>query len=1079
MIENLIAILLPVALFVYFWLIGFSTQCVLGSKKNVLQNTLISPAIGIAITLLPVFLLSRAALPVKQFSFILSTSLFVLSILILIKQKPVIPFSRLLSFGGILIIAYFLTGRPLLYFGFNWLSYANDDMTNYCLAALRLLNYGYFDLPELKSILAGKDYSQYSWFWLVPGMVRSASELLLAWLSALTHRNPSQIFMPLLLSFHLTLISSIGAMVLGSKQFRKIALVTCLFVACSALTTLGAEYQLIAQVLGLSLFIGCGTLLQRLFYTNIKYRFNRNAILLAILVSSLLLAYPELFPILGLAFIIYSIIAFFKGWRPSKLFFLLLVVSLVESLFLLNSYWLNVISFLHVQMTEGVNGLKGDLFPYFLIPSGFADLWGLQTLATGFKEPFSSLSILLGMFFSVLTFWLSIKQISKQFFPAVITLTMVLLVIFLCWQKGQQSGFSLFKIAMYIQPFLFSVLAAGLIGWKVKTRIKLTAITFIATMGLGIQFSYVLASYGDIGQPFSELARASLTHFPSELSELTKKLPNQGIVISDTTNALTAKLQALYFADKNIEFPSSNIFFLPFAGRELFKRLSPETYKFALNLSNNLLNNTKKKAFTFLNSNNILLTNHFYKLNSNSNGNTLILAETPLRSIFNRIELAKETNRNYLISPSADISNHLIFVNSTLGQNYYFGHSKHISLHALQKDPFYPQSSFTRIGRYLLFQIINPSQQHRLVLDFTTTPNRHNQHRLPSAMVIGTKSYLLPLVGRGSARVFSPIFNHRTINETPYFMLDMGIDPSDIPRPRKGLMRLYGLDVPVGYQIFVGYARNISLISEEEYQQLTPPNNLKNFPNDLQNHNLAYSGIYEDGWVSEDATVTLSKGGETSLTIQGSFPSELNPKHESLYMSVSINNEEMTIKKISSGAFQFLVSLPKENERPVVHLHFNRTFSLPNGDDRFVSVKLNFIGFKTQEIGRQYKQPSFINNFAFAFKNKKLEYSGLYEDGWVSKEAYLKLAHPQGASTLVLNGFLPKQKNNIPMKVEIYADRKKIEEVAIKPGPIKLAMTIPESTLVKNILLKFNHDFICDKKDKRLVSLKLHALGFK
>lgn len=1073
---NIAAFLLPIGLFTYFGILGTATLSLLHTQRNLLQNLLLSPAVGIAFTLLPVFLFSRAGLPVKEFAIPLTICSFFLSLAIILYRKPIIPFSRYIGFALLFFIALCLTGRPLLHFGFNWISYANDDMANYCLGALRFLNHGYLDVPNSADMLQGKDYSQYYWFTFVPGMIRSGSELFLAWLSGVAHCNPLQIFMPLILTLHLTLISSIGAMVLVSKKYRKIALITSLFLACSALTTLATLYQLIAQVLGLSLLIAIGAIFQSIFVKTFKPLFFRQSLLFSVLICTLLISYPEIIPILGLACIAYFVVSLSRGWRPKRVFLILVALCLLESILLLNTYWFNIATFLHYQATAGLTDNKGDLFPYFLVPSGVADLWGLLPLATIFKEPFASLAIIAAFVFSGLAIFLSIKQATKAFFPAIISLLIILLGVYLCVKTGRQSGFSLFKLAMYIQPFMLAVIAMGIVELVVSRRVKIAAVIFFMSIGMVVQFSYLHASYGDLGQPYSELPQASSLHLASELRKLKKEVSNAKLIISEVPNVVSAKLQSLFLSDKNTTFPSSNIFFPIYAGGDIFMRTSPKSYEISTRLQATLLTHSLKLPFLIESSNKQPLINYFYKTPLPSSGDAMLLMETPLRSIFNRTQMVDDLNQNYVALPIESVSNHLMFVNSTLGQNYYLGESSHIGLYGLEKDYFYPESSVVSIGRYLLLQVVNPSKNYRLIFDFTKTLNHNGKHELPPAKIIADKNYSLSLVGRGSARAISNPFKSRVINGNSYFMLDMGTDATTSERPRSGLMLMYGRDVPLGHRLYVGHVRNISLISEAEYEQYTPPHFVSHFPSDLQNSNLEYSGIYEDGWFSEDVTLRLSQPSpQTKLIIKGLLPT-FRKQDAPVFMTVRVDNEKNIVKKISPGPFQFQIDAPHGNAKRDIKLHFSDSFSLPKGDDRLVAVKIDLVGFKSKDIGRQYTVPSYIDNFINAFKNRKFEHSGVFEDGWVSKDVYFTLGQGSRESKLVIKGELPKR---LPMLLlDVYLDDVKITESSLLPGPFNLVLTVPEGKRVRNIKLKFNKSFLLSKRDGRSVSVKIDKVGF-
>ena len=60
-------------------------------------------------------------------------------------RKPLLPWRQLTPFGAVVLGYLIYTGWPLLLYGFNWISYGNDDMANYCLAAERFLEHGYYD----------------------------------------------------------------------------------------------------------------------------------------------------------------------------------------------------------------------------------------------------------------------------------------------------------------------------------------------------------------------------------------------------------------------------------------------------------------------------------------------------------------------------------------------------------------------------------------------------------------------------------------------------------------------------------------------------------------------------------------------------------------------------------------------------------------------------------------------------------------------------------------------------------------------------------------------------------------------
>src|SRR5690606_36417036 len=101
----------------------------------------------------------------------------------------------------------------------------------------------------------------YYWFMHVTGLMRLGSEIVLAWVSALTGIKALGIFMPVIIAFGLIQLFSAAALVLHHGRWRSRALVSVVLLALSPLFMLGTLYQLIAQVGGLALALAATALL--------------------------------------------------------------------------------------------------------------------------------------------------------------------------------------------------------------------------------------------------------------------------------------------------------------------------------------------------------------------------------------------------------------------------------------------------------------------------------------------------------------------------------------------------------------------------------------------------------------------------------------------------------------------------------------------------------------------------------------------------------------------------------------------------------------------------------------------------
>ena len=190
------ALLTSLLLFVYFWLLGFSLLSLFKLEINDRQQHLISPTLGFSIITLLVYLINKFGIPVDDFSFYLTIliSLFIIIVVLYTKPKLCIDITKGASL--ILLFASLLIGYPMLIYGFDWISYANDDMANYVLAAQRLQENSFFSSPDFENLINGGDRTHHFWFMHAVMGHRVGSEVLLAYASSLTGLNAHQTFMP-------------------------------------------------------------------------------------------------------------------------------------------------------------------------------------------------------------------------------------------------------------------------------------------------------------------------------------------------------------------------------------------------------------------------------------------------------------------------------------------------------------------------------------------------------------------------------------------------------------------------------------------------------------------------------------------------------------------------------------------------------------------------------------------------------------------------------------------------------------------------------------------------------------------
>jgi len=156
-------------------------------------------------------------------------------------------------------------------------------------------------------------------------------------------------------------------------------------------------------------------------------------------------------------------------------------------------------------------------------------------------------------------------------------------------------------------------------------------------------------------------------------------------------------------------------------------------------------------------------------------------------------------------------------------------------------------------------------------------------------------------------------------------------------------MQLFGKDIIIDSRRLTAFARDISLVDEDEYRRFKAPTSISKFE-DLRNYDLEYAGIYEDLWFSDSAFVVLkSRKTDKVFNFAGVVPNIGNPNF-STRLTISIGKTKRTFP-LKVG--EFLVTVPVRSGETTqrVSFSFDSYQHLPFGDDRPVTLKLHYLGF--------------------------------------------------------------------------------------------------------------------------------------
>lgn len=933
-------LLLSLALFCHLALAGWAVQSLIGLRIGRTRSWLLAPVFGLAIVGLFVMGLNQSGLPVGNFARPLFAVTFLASLGVLVWKRAQLPIAGW-QYVLILLAALLMSGWPLLIYGWSWVGYGNDDMTNYCLGAERFLHHGFYDIPSTAD-LEGGDYSQLYWMLHIAGQMRFGSEHLLAYMAGLTGLKTTAIFMPTVLAFALAQLAAVMGLAIAAKRGRRVAMAAGILLAAAPLWHAGTMYQLIAQVAGLGLLAGILGLVARTRFPASWAGRLRLAAGSSCLIAALCIFYPEVLPFLVLGWAVYCA---FQMWIRRRWFSGLLPTAgcaLLFTLVLLRHNTLSTVFTLLGQVQDGMNVeatvARVSLFPYFLMPAGPAFFLGLDVFVAPYAEPWASLALVAGFVLGAgaLAIWM---RGLRNVVASTAILAAMAPVGGLLFLSG--NGFGLFKLTMFALPFLALEVARFTEGTHHR-RLVLTFGAALLAIWVTGTFRYTIAATNLTPSVASELLDASVSR---------GLLPNDP-AWTDTTSSPVNKLLML-------EAPAARpVFISQLVAATILGRAAEPFPPWVWQLTpGSATGETAKAMAEYLqakvySSQQVLGLNFWARSAADRQPeptDLLITSQAEIRS-FNKLGPAAFPPSGGLFSyaPLIGLPNHLVFVQSQEGHHYNLGASGRIAVYRPQPDIYQPSENFFAIGRHLLFRVLNPSEKVRVRFAMTASILGEGRTELPGAAQVrfgDDEAVNLGLVGAGSANVFSPPLQPLLLNGAAYIALDLGRPPIPLGLPARDLQGLYNRNLSLDTRLALGYCRDISVIDETAYQARSIPREITQFPADLIKHDAAeYSGIYEDGWIARQAYVKLAPAvAGDKVVVSGMRARVPGATSESQTITLLVNGHPMVVRELDYGRFTLEAVLDQSAREVKVELRADNTTTLPSPDDRPVSILLQSI----------------------------------------------------------------------------------------------------------------------------------------
>jgi hypothetical protein len=142
-------------------------------------------------------------------------------------------------------------------------------------------------------------------------------------------------------------------------------------------------------------------------------------------------------------------------------------------------------------------------------------------------------------------------------------------------------------------------------------------------------------------------------------------------------------------------------------------------------------------------------------------------------------------------------------------------------------------------------------------------------------------------------------------------------------------------------------------------------------------------------------------------------------------------------------------------------------------DPRYLTSYVRNISLVSDAAYRHLTAPTALNHFPADLANRGLEYSGLYEDGWVAEDSYLVLAGGP-ATNLTLHA-------NVPVKLgqhlDVIVNGRTLLSQSVRYGKLDVHMPVSASTSRRRVELHWTRSTQLNPPDRRRAAALLESIA--
>jgi hypothetical protein len=463
--------------------------------------------------------------------------------------------------------------------------------------------------------------------------------------------------------------------------------------------------------------------------------------------------------------------------------------------------------------------------------------------------------------------------------------------------------------------------------------------------------------------------------------------------------------------------------------------------------------------------------------------NVLVVAGGGSLSLLNRTRYP-ESGPPVVCERLSELRNFAVFTDATGARQYALGRGEpqEISAYQLERDACFGKRTAAAVGPAMVLNVLNPTPRVRVLVEETGTYLCDPRGRFASPVhVVGDRRVSLGAAGVGSARLVSPPLSTQAVGSGHYLVVEFGAGLRQNPNRLGSVERLWGTELMRDRRWLIGHARNISVLSEEEYAAFRPPEAVREFPAGLTHPQLEYTGFFETGWVGAESRMRLTQGEPgRDCVVRGMVPGLPGGEGFRTELTVLIDGAPAARRLLGPGEFEVRVAGGPAAGPRWVELRFSQVQTLPEPDGRPAAALVRFIGFEPRQEPPSARPPEKLSSFPADLAHPALEQYGISADGWGAGNFRARLTQAAPGGEVVVRGQVPEVGGNAGFRTEVVLllDGREVARRALGPGDFELRAAAGKTAQARWVECRFTSMQALPPPDGRGVGAHVRFLGF-